>query len=145
MPNLDHRVADRLALHGVRLTPTRRRVLEALLEAPGPMAATDLAGSLDSVPLSSLYRTLSVLGAAGVVCPHHAPDGLTRYEPAEWLAGHHHHLYCVECGTIVDFELSAPEEASLDVLTEEVARRNGFMAEGHALEVEGRCPGCRDA
>lgn len=145
MANLDHRVADRLTVHGVRLTPTRRRVLEALLEAPGPMAAADLAGSLDSVPLSSLYRTLSVLGEAGVVCPHHGPDGLTRYEPAEWLAGHHHHLVCAGCGTITDFELSHREEISLDRLTRVVAERNGFGADGHALEIEGLCSECRDA
>jgi Fur family ferric uptake transcriptional regulator len=119
--------------------------VEALVDAPGPLAAAELATSLGTVPLSSLYRSLSVLGNARVVQLHHGPDGVTRYEPAEWLTGHHHHLVCVDCGAVSDFELAERAEAILHDLADEVARDNGYEARGHALEIEGRCRECRSA
>ncbi len=145
MTDLDVRIADRLQDRGSRFTDTRRRVVSALLDAPGPVAASELAASLGTVPLSSLYRSLSVLGDAGVISLHHGPDGTTRYEPAEWLTGHHHHLVCIMCGAITDFELGDSDEVTLHRLAERVAAFHEFTADDHTLEVEGRCRECADA
>lgn len=145
MAELDHQIADRLHVEGVRLTPTRRRVVEALLDATGPLATAELAASLVTVPLSSLYRSLAVLGDARVVSLHHGPDGITRYEPAEWLTGHHHHLVCISCGTIVDFELEDAAEDALHRLADGVAAAHAFTTSGHAVEIEGHCGDCRSA
>lgn len=145
MTDLDTQVAARLEESGARLTTTRRRVVHALVEAPGPLAAAELATSLGTVPLSSLYRSLSVLGDARVVQLHHGPDGVTRWEPAEWLSGHHHHLVCVDCGAVADFELDERAEAILHDLADDVAHANGYAASGHALEIEGRCKDCASA
>jgi len=109
------------------------------------MAAAELATTLATVPLSSLYRSLAVLGDAQVVVLHHGPDGITRYEPAEWLTGHHHHLVCISCGAIVDFELEDAAEAALHRLAEGVAAAHTFTTDGHALEIEGQCGDCSRA
>lgn len=119
--------------------------MEALLDAPGPMAASELATSLATVPLSSLYRSLAVLGDARVLALHHGPDGITRYEPAEWLTGHHHHLVCVSCGAIVDFALEDGAEEALHRLAERVAAAHTFTTSDHALEIEGQCGDCSRA
>ena len=102
----DIRVERRLTESGVRFTRGRRTVIRALATADGPRSASELYQDLRArVPLSSLYRSLTVLEGAGVLSPHHGTRGMTRYELAEWLAGHHHHLVCVDCGAVDDIHL----------------------------------------
>lgn len=136
-------IAERLAAAGVRYTSARRRVMAGLLRASGPRSAAELHADLRrTVPLSSLYRSLTVLEEAGVVVPHHSARGLTRYEPAEWLSGHHHHLVCAVCGRVEDLEVLPGDERRMAVLVDAIATRAGFRPGGHTLEIEGRCRGC---
>jgi Fe2+ or Zn2+ uptake regulation protein len=95
------------------------------------------------VPVSSVYRSLAVLEEAGVVEPHHGARGLTRYEMAEWVAGHHHHMVCESCGAVEDIELPSDLEVELERLVGRVAGLSSFAVTGHALEVDGRCMRCR--
>jgi len=144
MPIQDRRIEEKLAETGVRYTTGRRHVVAALERVDGPRSAAELHQELGGeVPVSSVYRTLAVLEEAGVVEPHHGARGITRYEMAEWLAGHHHHLVCVECGTVEDIELPERLEGELERLVGEVSGLASFSAGGHALEVDGRCARCR--
>jgi Fur family ferric uptake transcriptional regulator len=139
-------VAEHLAGRGVRFTRARRLVVEALGAARGPLTAAELHDGLrPAVPLSSLYRTLTVLEHAGVISREHDAEGVARHELAEWLTGHHHHLVCVQCGAIVDVDIPTNLEARLGPLVEEIARSAGYAATGHRIDVEGRCPACREA
>ena len=139
----ERQVEARLAESQVRYTGGRRHVVTALEGADGPMSAAEVHESLAGmVPVSSVYRTLAVLEEAGVVQPHHSAKGITRYEIAEWLAGHHHHLVCVVCGAVEDFELPGELEGQLERLVGQVAEMSAFSASGHSLEVEGRCTRC---
>lgn len=136
-------VEARLGERGVRLTPGRRAVIAALAEAEGPRSAGELHRVMDrEVPLSSLYRSLSVLEDAGVVAPHLGAKGLTRYELAEWLIGHHHHLVCVECGAVEDVEVPEGVESVVEGIIAGIAEAAGFEPAGHVIEIEGRCAGC---
>ncbi len=133
----------RLAADEVRYTRGRRMVVAALRDADGPRSAAELHDELaHRVPLSSLYRSLSVMADAGVLSTHHAGGGVTRYELAEWLVGHHHHLVCVECGAVDDVELSDEMEATLERLVTHAATEGGYRARGHALEIDGLCSAC---
>jgi Fur family transcriptional regulator, ferric uptake regulator len=117
--------------------------VDALARTRGPVSAAEVLAHLDgSVPLSSIYRTLTVLCDTGVASPHHSRDGITRYELAEPLQQHHHHLVCVACGRIddVDFD-SAAERAVFDVVNR-VAAAHDFTPADHTLEIEGRCEAC---
>ena len=140
---LDRDVEQRLAAHGVRFTRGRRQVLDAVAIAEGPRTATEIHGSLDSVPLSSLYRSLGVLTDAGVLALHHGADETTRYELSESLSEHHHHLVCVNCGSISDVAATVEQEATVDRLVEALAGSAGFLVTGHRLEIEGKCARCR--
>jgi len=141
--SVDQRIAERLASAGVRYTAARRGVVTALGRADGPRSAAELHDDLGrSVPVSSLYRSLGVLEEAGVLAPHHGARGVTRYELAEWLAGHHHHLVCVDCGTVEDVTVPKAREAAVNQLVDALARQAGFTPLDHVLEVEGRCPRC---
>jgi Fur family ferric uptake transcriptional regulator len=143
MTTVDQRVEERLSGRSVRYTRARRLVVGALGRAEGPRSAAELQDDLGrQVPVSSLYRSLGVLEEAGVVAPHHGARGVTRYELAEWLAGHHHHLVCVQCGAVEDVIVPKGKEVGIRELVDTLARDSGFMPLDHVLEIEGRCSRC---
>jgi Fur family ferric uptake transcriptional regulator len=140
---LERQVELRLLESGVRFTRGRRTVVAAMAGASGPRSAAELSEMVGAtVPLSSLYRTLAIFEESGVVAHHLGAKGLTRYELAEWLAGHHHHLVCVECGSVSDVEIPANKEESVRGLVSEIAALASFTPTDHALEIEGRCVKC---
>lgn len=139
---LHEAVRRRLAEHHIRYTTGRQSVVTALVRLDGPESAADLHRRMN-VPLSSLYRSLTVLDETGVLEKHHDADGLARFELAEWLTGHHHHLVCVDCGTVEDVELDPAAEELLERLAVQAARASGYHQTGHNLEVEGLCQSCR--
>lgn len=134
-------IRDRLSTAEVRLTPGRREVLEVLARSRGPLSATEIdTETAGVVPLSSIYRTLAVLSEAGIVAPHHG--FVTRYELAEPLQRHHHHLVCVECGQIDDVEFDTTAERTVQEVVTRVGSDHGFTVGTHALEIEGTCRRC---
>jgi Fe2+ or Zn2+ uptake regulation protein len=142
--DLDRRVGDHLDEDGIRFTPARRLMVRALAAAGGPQGASELHGALRrAVPLSSLYRNLAVLEDAGVVQRYSDPSGTHRYELAEWLTGHHHHLACTGCGVTVDLDVDPETEAMVRSLVAGLATRTGFQVTDHRLDFEGLCPSCR--
>ena len=137
-------VRSRLASRDIRYTPGRRRVVTALLDAGGPRSAAELHDDLNRhLPLSSLYRSLAVMSDALVLDPHNATKGLTRYELAEWLQGHHHHLVCIDCGSVEDIEIPDPVESNLKGLIAVITADREFASTGHSLEIDGRCRRCK--
>ena len=134
---------ERLRQAQIRLTSGRRHVVEALTRARGPVSAAEIHTHLDgAVPLSSIYRTLTVLADIDIAASHHSRDGVTRYELAEPLQRHHHHLVCIECGRIDDVELGTVAETTLHRLSNAVAADHSYAALDHSLEIEGRCKEC---
>lgn len=128
----------------MRYTPGRRTVVAGISSGDGPMTVSELqAATGEAVPLSSLYRTLSVMSEAGVLSTHHSAEGLTRYELAEWLTGHHHHLVCITCGSVDDIEIAPEHEERLERLVEALAARSRFVPNDHSLEIDGECWRCR--
>jgi Fe2+ or Zn2+ uptake regulation protein len=89
-----------------------------------------------------VYRNLSVLETAGVVQRIAGGDEFTRFELAEDLAGHHHHLICTDCGTVEDFTVPVPVEQRLETALVEAASAAGFQAVHHRLDLVGRCADC---
>jgi Fur family transcriptional regulator, ferric uptake regulator len=144
MQDLEQSVQQHLALQGIRLTRGRRTALGAIAAADGPRTAAEIQAELTGeLPLSSLYRSLAVLTSAGVLSAQHGPEGVMRFELAEWLAGHHHHLVCVSCGIAVDVAPDRDQEQAIQLLIERMAAASGFVVTGHRFEIEGLCEPCR--
>ena len=140
---MEQRVRARLEASAYRYTAGRARVVRLIEATRGPRSASDLHASMrDGVPLSSLYRTLTILSESGVVVRTHGADGVALYEPAEWLRGHHHHLVCVDCGTVEDVAVDSGDESLLAALADRVAASQGYAARGHRIDVEGICRRC---
>ncbi len=136
-------VERRLRLIDQRYTSGRRAIVELLVSAGHPVSIGDIAERLPGLPRSSAYRHLTDLHAAGLVRRVTASDEFTRFELAEDLTEHHHHLLCVNCGKVIDVTLPASFEQQAAEAISRLADAEGFQAHSHRLDVLGLCAGCR--
>jgi len=133
LPNL-------LERSGVRFTSRRLEVLEELAREQDDATAQEIWSRLrdrgSRTGLATVYRTLALLNAAGVVdvFSHHAGEQCYRL----CGDGHHHHLVCESCHRVVEVK-----ECDLDGWLDGVVRQHGFVATGHHVEITGLCADCR--
>jgi Fe2+ or Zn2+ uptake regulation protein len=125
-----------------RYTPGRQAVVELLASGGRPLSISDIAQGIPEVPRSSAYRHLADLQSAGVVRRIAANDEFARFELAEDLTHHHHHLLCSLCGRVIDVTPTSDFERTVSVMVDELARQQGFRASSHALDVIGHCASC---
>lgn len=137
-------VAERLAEREQRYTASRRRIIDALAGGDRPMTLPELLARAPGLVQSSAYRNLAVLEEVGAVRRLVHGSDHAHFELAEDLTEHHHHLICVQCGTIRDITLTARMERSLDAAFTGVADAQGFAASHHAIDIYGRCRDCLD-
>ncbi|MCC5952100.1 MAG: transcriptional repressor [Acidimicrobiia bacterium] len=135
-------VAKRLRGDGQRYTSNRRALVEVLELTERPLTIAEILERDPRLAQSSAYRNLSVLDSCGVVRRIVTDDEYARYELAEDLTGHHHHLICSQCGRVEDFTISPQLEASLERAFKRVTARTGFTAEHHRLDLVGSCSRC---
>jgi Fe2+ or Zn2+ uptake regulation protein len=139
-----HSVAERrLRRIDQRYTSGRRAMVELLVSAGHPVSIADIAEQLPSVPRSSAYRHLTDLEAAGLIRRVTASDEYTRFELAEDLTEHHHHLLCINCGKVTDVTLPAGLEQQVTGAITKLADTEGFQAHSHRLDVLGLCAACQ--
>ena len=134
-------VAGRLRGAGQRYTPGRRAIIERLRTAGQPLTIPDVLEGCD-LPQSSAYRNLAVLEQAGAVHRIVTSADFARYELAEDLTEHHHHLICSTCGRVEDFTAPPSLERSLHKAVAEVEGATGFAAAHHRLDLVGTCRSC---
>ena len=138
-----HDTAERLLRRiDQRYTAGRRAIIELLVSAGHPVSISDIAESLPDLPRSSAYRHLVDLQAAGLVRRITANDEFTRFELAEDLTEHHHHLLCVNCGKVTDVTLPPTFEHQVAKAIGQLADAEGFQAHSHRLDVLGECASC---
>jgi Fe2+ or Zn2+ uptake regulation protein len=138
-----HATVDaRLRRAGQRYTDQRRRLVEILALARSPLSMPDIVRGRRGLAQSSVYRNLSGLVEAGVVRRIVTEEEFGRYELAEDLTGHHHHVICSNCGRTRDVTLPAAVERTLDRTLDGVARRAGFAGVSHRLDLFGTCHEC---
>jgi Fur family transcriptional regulator, ferric uptake regulator len=131
-----------LGRHGVRYTAHRRALVGAMSAAGQPLTIPELVAAASTVPQSSVYRNLALFEDAGLVHRMPGPGDFARYELAEELMGHHHHLVCSRCGAVQDVELPHDVELALDRALQQVARERGFALSSHRLDLVGDCTTC---
>ncbi|WP_420638598.1 Fur family transcriptional regulator [Candidatus Poriferisocius sp.] len=139
---VDEEVAERLRQADQRYTSGRRRLVSVLQRAEGPVTITQILAADRSLAQSSVYRNLAILEQVGVVTCIVTRDDFSRYELAEHLTEHHHHLICSSCGDVADFSLDNWAEASLDRALHQAAGRFGFAIDTHRLDLLGTCAAC---
>ena len=140
--DLDDEVAALLRRADQRYTTGRRRLVAALQAGDGPLTITQILAEDDTLAQSSVYRNLTILEEVGAVTRIVTRDDFARYELAEHLTGHHHHLICSSCGDVADFALDTRAETSLDRALQRAAERVGFEVDTHRLDLLGTCADC---
>jgi Fur family ferric uptake transcriptional regulator len=137
-------VALLLGRCGQRYTAQRRQVVEALGGAGRPLTMPEILEGNAQLSQSTAYRTLAALAEAGAVRRLSGSGDYGRFELAEDLSGHHHHLICEVCGRLSDITPSPRLERAL---REAIAAAAGdsFRVSDHRFELVGTCADCRTA
>ena len=134
-------IASKLSELGYRLTPQRMMVLSAIENSDNHISAEEIYAQIvvkyPNVNISTVYRTLELLKRLGLVTETDLGDGRARYHPVE--KGHHHHLVCEKCGTIIDID-----ESTLTRLQDVLLHRYNFSARLSHLAIFGRCVNCSE-
>lgn len=125
----------------VRSTRQRAAIIAVLEEVDGFRSAQELHDELrrrgQNTGLTTVYRTLQTLAAAGSVDSVRTDTGESVYRRCAGTQ-HHHHLVCRRCGTAVEISGTAAEAWAA-----EVAAAHGFSEVSHTIELFGTCAACR--
>ena len=133
--------SDYLEQNQLKYTPERKVILREVFSLHNHFEADELYFSLrqkrsQRISRATVYRTLPLLEASGLIRKVVFIDKHTHYEIA-YGHMHHEHLICINCGNVIEFYKKALEDA-----LEEVARGNAFEPIGHKLEITGYCKKC---
>jgi Fur family transcriptional regulator, ferric uptake regulator len=124
-----------LRARGLRISTTRREVVDALFAAEGPVTAEELARSTRA-DVGSVYRNLEALETAGIARHVHVGHAAGRYI----LSGRHAGGYaaCERCGKHVPL-------GDVDSLRAAVHELCGFACDFAHFPLVGSCPDCEAA
>jgi Fur family transcriptional regulator, ferric uptake regulator len=142
MSDLHLEVAGRLRRAGHRYTSKRRTVVEVVKASPQPLSIPEIMTRRRGLAQSSLYRNLAVLEQSRVVRRIMTGEDFARFELAEDLSEHHHHLVCSNCGSVKDVSLPSNLERRMEGALTAAATSAGFTPAAHRLDVIGICGDC---
>jgi Fur family peroxide stress response transcriptional regulator len=124
---------------GLALTPQRLAIYQVLAADDSHPGAEDIyrrvKPAVPSLSLGTVYRTLELFEAQGLVSRVHALGDQARFD-ANLDA--HHHLVCVHCRRMIDFA-----DPRLEQLPIREAAPDDFQVLGHRLHVLGLCGSCQ--
>ena len=127
-----------LKVTGLRVTSQRALILEIIRR--GHLDADEIYRQArikqPRLSLSTVYRTLQVLKKLGLVEELHFDEAHHHYEVKP--SSEHHHLVCLGCGKVVEFEYPLSPK-----IKEDIAREKGFEVIGAEIHMTGYCPKCR--
>jgi Fur family ferric uptake transcriptional regulator len=128
---------------GYKATPARLAILEIFTKSKNPLSADNVYRELKrnkknaNINEATVYRTLSMLGEGKVLIKVDLRKDSAFYELNQ--AHHHHHITCLECDTVEDFESIAIEKALGGI----VRNSSKFInIKEHSLELFGLCKNC---
>ncbi|GGE39692.1 Fur family transcriptional regulator [Actibacterium pelagium] len=130
------------ATNSLKFTPTRRRVLEILLDRHQAMGAYDILEVLAVEGMGSqppvAYRALDFLVSNGLA---HKIERLNAYVACSHQGEDHTpgFMICTECKTVAEVPA-----ASVRSILGEAASQTGFRVDRAMIEAEGVCANCQE-
>lgn len=132
-----------LKTHHLRLTRTRKVLLDLFFRTEIPLSAQDILCELSlvyrTVNKTTVYRELERLQKLGVIGGVSLGDRTQYYELVE--REHHHHLVCLSCDHVEDIDMN---EAVLRAEEKRVSQEKNFSIARHSLEFFGLCKLCNE-
>ena len=125
---------------GLRVTSQRALVLEVIRKGKGHLDADEIyRRAREKEPrlsLSTVYRNLQTLKKLGLVEEVHFDEEHHHYEAKP--STEHHHLVCLGCGRIIEFEYPLAR-----LVKRNVVKARDFDITGSEVRMTGYCPQCR--
>jgi len=129
-----------LNVSGLRITSQRALILEVIRQGKGHLDADEVYRQAREkqprLSLSTVYRTLQTLKKLELVEELHFDEEHHHYEIKSPTK--HHHLVCLGCGKVVEFECPMSQK-----IREQVSIENGFLVIDEEVRMRGYCPECR--
>ena len=144
MENRLERIKKQLHAASYKLTPQREATVRVLLENEADhLSAEDVyllvKEKSPEIGLATVYRTLELLTELKIVDKINFGDGVSRYDLRQEGAAHfHHHLVCIECGSVEEIKEDLLED--VEVIVE---KRWQFLVKDHRLTFHGVCRNCQ--
>lgn len=129
--------------HGYKLTPQRETILNVLANEDEHLSAEDIYDRVrkdnPNIGLATVYRTLEMLSAMKIIDKVSFEDQKVRYEWRKTELTHaHHHLYCKDCGTIIEID-----EDLIGLITPIISKKYHFQIDDLPLSFYGYCEDCQ--
>jgi Fe2+ or Zn2+ uptake regulation protein len=136
---MEKRFTEPLRERGVRITPQRAFIWQALASTDAHFTAEELwervRNVLPGLEISTVYRSLEALGEAGLVVESRVGEGPRVFEAR---SAPHPHLVCEGCGRISHLD----SEAGLRILEAMEKEIEGFQTRELHIFATGTCAGC---
>lgn len=137
-PAVRQRVYEFLDAKGLRRTGQRDAIIEAAFSTEEHFTAETLlshAKQLEcSVSRATVYRTLPLLVASGLLREIDFGKDHKFYDPNFIDRPHHNHLICLDCNKIVEFE-----DRHMEILENCITHRLGFSPASKMVRIEASC------
>lgn len=125
---------------GLKITHVRLSALDALASARKPLTAKALLSALakkdKTIDTVTVYRTLKSFEESGIIRSLSLGSDSLSYELAH---DHHHHIVCLSCGLIEDFDACAFDSLKSKILKDS---RHFKAITKHSFEMFGVCVSC---
>ena len=119
----------------------RQALLELLDSQTCALSAIEIEDALRAgerpVGRASIYRILDELERLHLVQKLQVGQAMARYEPLRSGDGHHHHLVCDTCGTVMPFT-----DTDLENAIKKLSRRVPMHVAEHEIVLHGACQDC---
>ncbi|HOA40671.1 MAG: Fur family transcriptional regulator [Halanaerobiales bacterium] len=141
--NLLERFTDMFRDNNYKLTAQRRDILDVLIDNSGKhFSAEELYAEVKKINpdigLATVYRTLELMCQLGIAHQLDFDSNYKRYE-LNLEGGHHHHLICIDCGRIIEFN-----DQDLEDFEKRLEVDYEFRILDHHIKVYGQCKECQD-
>ena len=127
-------------LPGRSVTTQRRLILELIRSAKGHLDADELFRRAKEqeprISLATVYRNLKLFKELGLIAESNLGEAHSHYEIRGTVE--HHHLVCLGCGLVVEFDNPLIAKAKA-----KIQQQKGFDIVSAQLKMEGYCPKCK--
>lgn len=137
-------IEEKLKEKDCKLTPQRTATLDVLIENESKHLSTEdiyqlVKDKYPDIGLATIYRTLQLFDNFDIVKKLNFNDGCYRYELSEDHRHQHHHLICLTCGNVYEFD-----DDLLDQLEDRIESNNDFQVKDHMVKFFGYCKDCKE-